>query len=1008
MVRKTVFKQPYLGIENKDPEMHFLIGLKGEFSAVISVKNNVKQFSADEEEYRTFHSAFLNIIKILGEGFTLQKLDVFSKTAFEEKISPSYLQQKYNDHFKGRAYNRIDTYIVLTRELKTKGRFGVDYKTYKDTVLKTVQALENYGFEPRLLREKELHVLYLRFVAMNFTDRNIVLENFEAKKTYVEIGEKQVKSISLIDVDRVDLPPAIAPFTVSGSGGLADFPLDTMHFLHRVPNFKTLVYNQIIEIPKQTLTIQKLQAKQNRHKGIPDPENDHAVEDIQEMFEGIARNNQLLVKAHFNILVSADPHDLPKTTNSIENSLFSQGIIPSKNAYNQWELFRSAIPGNSTELKEYDKFLTTADAAVCFFFKEKLPSDEPAPKDFSIRFTDRQGIPVKIDPADYSREVGWINNRNKFTIGPSGSGKSFFMNNLIEQYLLYDMDVVVIDTGDSYSGTCSYYLGKYITYREETPVTMNPFVMTKEEFNIEKKDFLVALIGIIWKGADGRLSQVEEDLIAYIITEYYQAYFNQQDGAWIENAGLEELEKYLDKYGVDKELLLSEAKERSFYAGKWEGKDFYSLLGITQEASIGEVKKAFRKQAKNFHPDSQQSSGEEERFVELTDAYVVLSDEKKRAEYDSVFALSISAHNQKLLFEGKTESNIAKIYGKVLREKAREINNGLQIESLDFNSFFDFALFMIPKVIKKQNLVFNLDEFRFILSKFYKGGEFETTLNKSTDTSLFDEPFIVFEIDNIKDNKILFPIVTLIIIDVFIQKMRHRQHQRKALIIEEAWKAIASPIMAPQILYLYKTARKFMAEVIVVTQELDDIISNEIVKDSIINNSDTLCLLDQTKFKDNYDRIANILSLNKVEQKKIFTINNLDNKDERAPFKEVYIKRGEYGAVYGVEVSMHQYLTYTTEKPEKLAVETYVNSYGSYEMGVDKFIEDMKKAALSLSAFVVFINSLSRPLTPEGADKFLSLKKEKGSQAMDIYLKEFECSGLKYPDWLRSFDLKTF
>lgn len=998
MSRKRIFKQPYLGIESKDSEVHSLIGLNGEFSVVISLTNTVQQYSADEESYKDFHAVFLNVIKILGEGFTIQKLDILTKSQYLKNDSTAYLQKKYDEHFYGREYNRIFTYLVLTKVLKSKGRFESDYKAFKLSITKVVQALDSYGFDPRLLRGKELNMLYLRYITMNFSDKNIVLDNFEAKKTHIEIGERQVKSISLIDIDRIDLPDTVAPFTLSGAGALQDFPQDTMHFLHNVPGFKTLVYNQVIEVPKQTLTIQKLQTKQNRHKGIPDAENDYAVEDIENMFEGIARNNQLLVNVHFNLIVSAEAGELSKITNSIENSLFSQGIIPSKNAYNQLELFRSGIPGNSSELKEYDRFLTTAEAAVCFFFKEKLPVDEPSPKGFFTRFTDRQGIPISIDPADYSREIGLINNRNKFTIGPSGSGKSFFMNNLIEQYLLFNTDVVVIDTGHSYSGTCSYHDGKYITYREDAPITMNPFIMSEKEFNIEKKDFLVALIAIIWKGADGRLSQVEEDLIAYIVTDFYRTYFNQQKDDWIETASLDELEEYLEKYAIDTELLLAEAKERSVYAKQWEGKDYYSVLELKPGASAEDIKKAFRQLAKNFHPDSQSGKGEDEKFIALTDAYEVLGNEEKRAEYNSLFFLSDPS--QGLLLEGKTETDIVKLYTELLREKAMELHNNLRIQKLDFNSFFDFAMLVIPKVIKKQNLVFNLDEFRFILSKFYVTGEFATTLNKSTDASLFDERFVVFEIDNIKDNKILFPIVTLIIIDVFIQKMRHREHQRKALIIEEAWKAIASPIMAPQILYLYKTARKFMAEVIVVTQELDDIISNQIVKDSIISNSDTLCLLDQAKFKDNYDRIASILSLNQVEQKKIFTINNLDNKSDRSPFKEVYIKRGEFGAVYGVEVSLHQYLTYTTERPEKLAVETYVRYFGSYENGVDRFIEDMKHADMTLPAFVVLINLIGTPLTPKGAKRLLICKKEMGTDAADFFVENYGSSGLSYQLWL--------
>src|SRR6201999_3310649 len=175
-------------------------------------------------------------------------------------------------------------------------------------------------------------------------------------------------------------------------------------------------------------------------------------------------------------------------------------------------------------------------------------------------------------------------------------------------------------------------------------------------------------------------------------------------------------------------------------------------------------------------------------------------------------------------------------------------------------------------------------------------------------------------------------------------KMRYRSDYRKCLIVEEAWKAIASPIMGSYLVYLYKTVRKFWGEAIVVTQELGDIIGNAVVKDSIINNSDTICLLDQTKFKDNYNEIAALLSINEVERKKIFTINQLDNQDGRGRFKEVYIRRGAVGEVYGVEVSLEQYLTYTTEKPEKSAVESYTNSYGSNASGLDSFVADFKQS----------------------------------------------------------------
>jgi hypothetical protein len=259
--------------------------------------------------------------------------------------------------------------------------------------------------------------------------------------------------------------------------------------------------------------------------------------------------------------------------------------------------------------------------------------------------------------------------------------------------------------------------------------------------------------------------------------------------------------------------------------------------------------------------------------------------------------------------------------------------------------------------MKTEAIPFDLQSYRFILKKFTEGEEYGQILNSDMDATLFDEKFIVFEIDAIKEHKLLFPVTTLIIMDVFLQKMRLKKN-RKALIIEEAWKAIASPMMAGYILYLYKTVRKFNGFATVVTQELDDIIHNPIVKDSIINNSDTIALLDQTRFRDNYDQVAKLLSLNEVEQRKIFSLNNLDNQNGRGRFKEVYIRRGSRGEVYGVEVSLHEYLIYTTERSEKEAVQCYLDKFDTTEAALNAFVEDLKNSGLDLSRFCKQINQL--------------------------------------------------
>ena len=247
----------------------------------------------------------------------------------------------------------------------------------------------------------------------------------------------------------------------------------------------------------------------------------------------------------------------------------------------------------------------------------------------------------------------------------------------------------------------------------------------------------------------------------------------------------------------------------------------------------------------------------------------------------------------------------------------------LKVSELNFNSFFDYSFDRLEQICTENDITtISYSTYSTMLQPFYKGGAYEKILNENVDSALFDETFIVFEVDAIKENKKLFPIVTLIIMDVFLQKMRIKKN-RKVLVIEEAWKAIASPLMAEYIKFMYKTARKFWASVGVVTQEIQDIIGSEIVKEAIINNSDVVMLLDQSKFKERFDEIRKILGLTEVDCKKIFTINRLENKEGRSFFREVFIRRGTTSGVYGVEEPHECYMTYTTERAEKEALKLY-------------------------------------------------------------------------------------
>ena len=316
--------------------------------------------------------------------------------------------------------------------------------------------------------------------------------------------------------------------------------------------------------------------------------------------------------------------------------------------------------------------------------------------------------------------------------------------------------------------------------------------------------------------------------------------------------------------------------------------------------------------------------------------------------------------------EKRRGTELSQIHDKVekLIHGLEERRMALAVKTLSFDSFYEFACERLDQICIENNITtIDCDNFAYMLQNFYKGGKYDKILNENVDSTLFDETFIVFEVDAIKENKQLFPIVTLIIMDVFLQKMRLKKN-RKCLVIEEAWKAIASPLMAEYIKYLYKTARKFWASVGVVTQEIQDIIGSPIVKEAIINNSDVVMLLDQSKFRERFDEIKAILGLTDVDCKKIFTVNRLENKEGRSFFREVFIRRGSTSGVYGVEEPHECYMTYTTERAEKEALKLYKRELKcSHQEAIERYCRDWDASGIGKSlAFAQKVNEAGKVL----------------------------------------------
>ena len=802
--RKKIFQDIYFSVEDVDG-IGVLYTKTGEYSAILKIENPVQKYSANIDNYYEFTNLMTAIVQTLGEGYAIHKQDVFIRKKFHDETNDNheFLSESYFRYFTGRNYTDAQTYLIITQENKKSRLFSFDNKKWRDFLVKIRKVkdqLKDRGVDSTYLDGATARDYVDRYFSMNFIDKTISMSNFKVDDESICMGNRRCKVYSLVDVDCINLPDVIRPFTNIEVNNTS-MPVDLVSLVDSIPTAETVIYNQIIFMPNQKRELSLLDKKKNRHASMPNPSNLIAVEDIKKVQDVIARENKQLVYAHFNLVVSVPiDEDIQKCTNHLENSFGRMGIHISKRAYNQLELFVNSFPGNCYGMNpDYDRFLTLSDAASCLMYKEHIQHSEDTP--LKVHFTDRQGVPVAIDISGKEGKNKITDNSNFFILGPSGSGKSFFTNSMVRQLWEQTTDVVLVDTGNSYEGLCDYVNGKYISYTEEHPITMNPFAIKREELNIEKIGFLKNLVMLIWKGTNGKITKTEDHLIEDVITEYYDAFFRTG-----------------------------------------------------------------------------------------------------------------------------------------------------QVKGLSFNTFYEYSTRRIPEIVRDNSLEgIDLATYNYLLKDFYKGGNHEQTLNENLDTALFDETFIVFEIDSIKDDPLLFPLVTLIIMDVFIQKMRIKKN-RKMLVIEEAWKAIASPMMAEYIKYLYKTARKFWASVGVVTQEIQDIVGSPIVKEAIINNSDVIMLLDQSKFKERFDEIKAILGLTEVDCRKIFTINRLENKEGRSFFREVFIRRGQNAAVFGVEEPHECYMTYTTERAEKEALKLYKKELKcSHQQAIEAYCRDWDRSGISKS-----------------------------------------------------------
>lgn len=764
-------------------------------------------YTVTRAEYEAIHAAWCKAVKVLPDYSVLHKQDWFVREEYQPQLNDemSFLSRSFERHFNERPYLKHSCFVFLTKTTKERSRQQSNFNTLcrgflipkeirdKEAVTKFIEATEQFerimndsGFvRLRRLSTDEIvgtetsSGLVEKYFSLSLKD-TACLQDISLSADEMRIGDKRLCLHTLSDVEH--LPGRVA--TDSRYEKLSTDRSDCrLSFASPVGLMLPCnhIYNQYLFIDNSEENLQRFEKSARNMQSLSRYSRSNQInkEWIDDYLNEAHSKGLTSIRAHFNVMAwSDDSEEVKHIKNDVGSQLASMECMPRHNTVDCPALFWAGIPGNEADFPSEESFYTFIEQAVCFFTEETNYRSSLSP--FGIKMVDRlTGKPLHLDISDLPMKRGIITNRNKFVLGPSGSGKSFFTNHMTRQYYEQGTHIVLIDTGNSYQGLCEMINRKtggedgiYFTYTDENPIAFNPFYTDDKVFDIEKRESIKTLLLTLWKKDNEPATRSEEVALSNAVS------------------------LYIERIKTDAEI---EPSFNTFY-----------------------------------------------EFVQRD--YRVILDEKNVREKD-----------------------------------------------------------------------FDLANFLNVLEPYYRGGEYDYLLNSDKQLDLLQKRFIVFEIDAIKDHPILFPVTTIIIMELFINKMRRLKGVRKMILIEEAWKAIASANMASYIKYLYKTVRKFYGEAVVVTQEVDDIIASPIVKESIINNSDCKILLDQRKYMNKFDQIQALLGLTDKEKSQILSINMANNPSRL--YKEVWIGLGgTQSAVYATEVSTEEYLAFTTEEMEKMEV----------------------------------------------------------------------------------------
>ena len=775
-------------------------------------------FRCNEQRYDAIVQALFSAVTLLPDYTIVHKQDVYMKKKYVAEKSDGLLQEAYERHFDGREYldHRCRLFLIFSSKKNVRGASSGLLGISAGGSMPKAEVLARYAamaeqfatvvqgcglLEMRRLTEDDIFGVGdfpgLIQDYLNFTDEGEdVLSDIQMRRDRVRTGDRYIGCHLIADLDQLPAEVASCRKVTSLSTDSSAVNLSFLNEIGQELDCEHIVNHFILKEPQKDIHGElDTRRRQMLSMAGRSAENRMYSEELNEFLEETATEQMHTVRFHINVLVGGTADEFESVTDKVVSAVSRMGVTPVYDIYDTPCQFWASIPGNEAGLAYQEYMTADLKVALCMGIYDGF---EPGVPDGVIKMSDRlRLVPQRFDIQEKALEMGLIENYNVFLLGPSGSGKSFFMNKYLKSCYDAGQHVFLIDVGDSYRALCNIIKeesngldGTYYTFEKGKPISFNPF-RNVERFRTadnQALNFLFTLMMTLWKNGNETMNSAS--------------------------------------------------------------------MKIVRDSIIGFI----------------------DRWTDKCDP--VFND-----------------------------------YYRYVRD--------------------ELCLSLGQKEIGKE--YFDLKDYLISLEQFYEGGVYDYLLNSYENADILNDRFVVFEIDRIKGDPVIYPVTTLVIMDAFMEKMAS-SGDYKVMCIEEAWKAIMGTQMATYMMELWKTARKHRTSAMVVTQELKDIVSSPVIKDTIIENSAVKILLDQTRYINRFDALADHLSLDEDDKAMVLSLNRY--RKGVVAGREVYFNLGNRKSfVMRLEVSPEERIAFSSQKRDKVRLAKEVAKTGSYVKAIMNLVK---------------------------------------------------------------------